>query len=97
MPSPKRPRKLASSPSPAPEGLRSALGNREIKVSLDTREPGEPKQRCTIEAARCDALFAKAQAGRITPERAGEIADAWRERIREDDAWNLLWNEVDAQ
>lgn len=79
-----------------PEALRSAIGKREIKVSLHTSSPGEAKQRFAAEAARCEALFARASAGQVTPERALELAEAWRHRIRDDD-WNLIWDFVDAQ
>jgi len=80
-----------------PEALRPVIGKREIKVSLHTRNPSEAKQRFAAEAARCEALFAKASAGQVTPERARKIAEAWRDRIREDDGRNLIWDIVDAQ
>jgi hypothetical protein len=80
-----------------PERLRAGLGKREIKVSLGTKDLAEAKRRFAAEAARCEALFAKAAAGRMTPERAREVAAAWRDRIREDDGWNLFWDEFDAQ
>jgi hypothetical protein len=80
-----------------PEALRAAVGKREIKVSLDTKDLAQAKQQFAAEAARCEALFAKATAGRMTPERARELAAAWRDRIREDDGWNLVWDLVDAQ
>src|SRR3546814_9010594 len=68
-----------------PEALRATIGVREIKVSLHTRNPSEAKQRFVPEAARCEALFAKASADQMTPERAQQLAEAWRHRIRDDD------------
>src|SRR3546814_13170297 len=80
-----------------PEALRATIGVREIKVSLHTRNPSEAKQRFVPEAARCEALFAKASADQMTPERAQQLAEAWRHRIRDDDGDNLIWDFVDAQ
>src|SRR3546814_11045062 len=57
----------------------------------------EAKQRFVPEAARCEALFAKASADQMTPERAQQLAEAWRHRIRDDDGDNLIWDFVDAQ
>src|SRR3546814_12083754 len=65
-----------------PEALRATIGVREIKVSLHTRNPSEAKQRFVPEAARCEALFAKASADQMTPARAQQLAEAWRRRIR---------------
>src|SRR3546814_20142638 len=62
-----------------PEALRATIGVREIKVSLHTRNPSEAKQRFVPEAARCEALFAKASADQMTPERAQPLAAAWRQ------------------
>src|SRR3546814_4441069 len=59
--------------------------------------PSEAKQRFVPEAARCEALFAKASADQMTPERAQQLAEAWRHRIRDDDGDNLIWDFVDAQ
>src|SRR3546814_12210371 len=33
----------------------------------------------------------------MTPERAQQLAEAWRHRIRDDDGDNLIWDFVDAQ
>src|SRR3546814_5581358 len=58
-----------------PEALRATIGVREIKVSLHTRNPSEAKQRFVPEAARCEALFAKASADQMTPERAQQRSE----------------------
>ena len=51
-----------------PKSLRETLGQREVKISLKTRNVEEAKRRLKVESLRVDRLFEEARRSLVSPD-----------------------------
>ena len=81
-----------------PEDLRKLVGKREEKVSLQTRDPVEAKQRFAKALAELEARWANLRAGpkALTEREAHQLAivahDRWLEQHRDNPSQQSSWN-----
>ena len=75
-----------------PKSLRETLGQREVKISLKTRNVEEAKRRLKVESLRVDRLFEEARRSPSPPMRA--CTDWYRRRSKITDAGRVTLNSL---